>query len=100
MVNTTSNMENKKMNMISINFLMIMRINMKYKMNKKRKNKLNNRKILMKMARMWISTITKESTLMMMQVKSINVQKQEHTLNQKTYAGEFTQSLIRGSHLK
>ena len=54
----------------------------------------------MRMLKMLISTITKESMLTTMPVKSINVQRQEHTSNQKIYVGEFTLLLIRGSLLK
>ena len=99
MVNTTNNTVKPKKNMISISFQTRRMINTKYKMIKKMKTNRKYKK-MMKMERMLILTITKESMLMMTLVKSINVLIQEHTLNQRIYAGEFILLLIRGSLLK
>ena len=96
MVNTTNNMEKLKKNMISISFQMRRMTNTKYKMIMKKKNSRKYRK-MMETKRMSILTITKESMLTMMLDKSINVLKQEHTLNQRICVGESILSLIRGN---
>ena len=96
MANTTNNTVKLKKNMILISFQMRRMINTKYKMIMKKKNSRKHRK-MMKTQRMLILTITKESTPTMMLDKSINVLKQEHTLNQRICVGESILSLIRGS---
>ena len=71
-------------------------ISTKYKMIKM---KMMEKVEMMMMVRLSILTITKESMPMTMLVKSINAQRQEHILNQRIYADDFIQLLIRGSHL-
>jgi hypothetical protein len=100
MANTTNNTVKLKKNMISISFQTRRMINTKYKMIKKMNPTNRKYRIMMKMQRMLILTITKGSMLMTTLVKSINVLIQEHILNQRIYAGEFILLLIRGSLLK
>ena len=86
--------------MISISFQTMRTINTRFKMTTMKKRHNNNRLMMTMMKKMLISTITKESMLMMTQVKSTNAQRLVHTLNQRIYVEESMLLLIRGSHSK